>query len=648
MPTYKTPDVYVEEISLLPRSVAEVETAIPVFIGYTEKANDGQRDLGLIPTAVDSLLEFEDVFGGEPDVKIVANSLVLDASGNVQSVEFATNYQLFDSIRLFYANGGGRCYIVSVGNYNAAVTSADLKAGIDAVRKQDEPTLFVIPDAVQLGAGLYDVQKAALNQCAELKDRFAILDLREDLGWQAGVDDFRNQIGINNLSYGAAYTPQIRTTLPLLVTFRELDGHIPTIRNTADPQLLATFDRIEHAIADRNEVRKHGAETLNEDYDKKLSDFRTALNAKQFAAAQAAFKELFDFIYTKNVTLVDTWARNPAGLLKTAEVPAAAKNAITGVLLSVFRTLNSYDREIETFTGVAGLNNLFTTADRIATAPEWTNVFAPGPAADNTIYPIAAPATDDDRLANMRAAEPRITALFRQFASATATVLASAKQLEETVEDTLREQNPLYASVSRAVGSFRRTVPPSGAIAGIYAAVDSTRGVWKAPANVSLNEVSDVTQVIDNKEQAGLNVDPTAGKSINAIRPFTGRGILVWGARTLAGNDNEWRYVSVRRFFIMVEESLRKSTLFAVFENNDANLWIKIKSMIENYLIDKWRDGALAGAKPEEAFFVNVGLGSTMTAKDILAGLLIVEVGIAVVRPAEFIILRFSHKLQTS
>ena len=148
--------------------------------------------------------------------------------------------------------------------------------------------------------------------------------------------------------------------------------------------------------------------------------------------------------------------------------------------------------------------------------------------------------------------------------------------------------------------------------------------------------------------QDDLNVDTVAGKSINAIRAFTGKGTLVWGARTLAGNDNEWRYVSVRRFFNMVEESVKKATGQFVFEPNDANTWVKVRAMIENFLILQWRAGALAGAKPDDAFYVRVGLGQTMTADDILNGFMNVEIGLAVVRPAEFIILKFSHKLQQS
>jgi len=182
----------------------------------------------------------------------------------------------------------------------------------------------------------------------------------------------------------------------------------------------------------------------------------------------------------------------------------------------------------------------------------------------------------------------------------------------------------------------------------VYARVDNQRGVWKAPANVSLTGVIEPTYYFDNDDTDNLNIDPVAGKSVNAIRSFVGKGTLIWGARTLAGNDNEWRYISVRRFFNMVEESVKKSTYWAVFEPNDANTWVKVRGMIESYLTQKWREGALAGSTTKEAFFVRCGLGTTMSSQDILEGRMYVEIGMAVVRPAEFIILKFYHKLQTS
>jgi phage tail sheath protein FI len=213
--------------------------------------------------------------------------------------------------------------------------------------------------------------------------------------------------------------------------------------------------------------------------------------------------------------------------------------------------------------------------------------------------------------------------------------------------DSIRSTNTaLYNQIKSTLSDQRVVLPPSAAVAGIYASVDRDRGVWKAPANVSATAVIGPVTKITDDEQESLNVDPTAGKSINAIRAFTGKGTMVWGARTLAGNDHEWRYVSVRRLFNMIEESARKATAFAVFEPNDMTTWLKVKGMIESFLYGLWERGALAGPSPAAAYFVNVGLGKTMTTQDILEGRMIVEIGVAAVRPAEFIILRFSHKLQ--
>lgn len=229
-----------------------------------------------------------------------------------------------------------------------------------------------------------------------------------------------------------------------------------------------------------------------------------------------------------------------------------------------------------------------------------------------------------------------------------------------TVEDKEGKKSKSLTNADIAPGNMDRqnmvqyikaqtlTLPPSAAIAGVYATVDASRGVWKAPANVSLNFVSGLTRKISHEEQAELNIHPEGGKSINAIRAFTGQGILVWGARTLAGNDNEWRYVNVRRFYNFVEESVKKATQQFVFETNDANTWVRVSTMIENFLTNLWRQGALAGATPNEAFFVKVGLGVTMTFDDILNGIMNVDIGLAVIRPAEFIVLRFSQKIQGS
>lgn len=224
--------------------------------------------------------------------------------------------------------------------------------------------------------------------------------------------------------------------------------------------------------------------------------------------------------------------------------------------------------------------------------------------------------------------------------------LDGATAVELGSEGVKISKTDLYNKIKREIAAERLILPPSAAIAGAYASVDRDRGVWKAPANVSLASVMGPSKKLTELENDSLNVDATSGKSINAIRSFTGKGTMIWGARTLAGNDNEWRYVPVRRLFNYVEESIQKSTSFAVFEPNTAMTWLKLRSMVESFLDGLWRQGALAGGKAEDAYFVQVGLGTTMTPQDILEGRLIIKVGLAAVRPAEFIILEFTHKLQ--
>ncbi|MGB8192000.1 MAG: phage tail sheath C-terminal domain-containing protein [Chitinophagaceae bacterium] len=472
----KTPGVYIDEVPKFPPSVAQVETAIPAFLGYTRNTILNGDSLINRPIRITSLVEYEAIYGARTETFTAVvntnaaglNVIVTPPAGP------ATFYRLYYSLQMYFANGGGPCYIVSIGADSAAMSLANHTAGLAAVAKEDEPTLLAFPDALGLSrVDFYQVYQAALAQCNTLKDRFTICDVFNghlDYTIPAGenvIDDaalgFRSLVGNNFLLYGAAYYPHLETSL--------------------------SYNYDEGAVT------------------------------------------------------------------------------ITG-----------------TFNGVA--------------APL------------NTVLRVANPANAGDEARSIYHAA-----------------------------------NQLYHQIRNSIASLPIVLPPSSTVAGVYATVDSTRGVWKAPANISLSFVRRPTITLDDAQQKNLNVHPT-GKSVNAIRPFTGKGILVWGARTLAGNDNEWRYVSVRRFFNMVEESTKKASEQFVFEPNDPNTWTKVRAMIENFLILQWRAGALVGAKTEQAFYVRVGLGQTMTAQDILEGRMIVEIGMAVVRPAEFIILRFSHKMQ--
>ena len=177
--------------------------------------------------------------------------------------------------------------------------------------------------------------------------------------------------------------------------------------------------------------------------------------------------------------------------------------------------------------------------------------------------------------------------------------------------------------------------------------MDNNRGVWKAPANVSVSYANSPSETINDYEQEDLNM-PMNGKAVNALRAFPGEGIKVWGARTLDGNSQDWRYVNVRRTLLFLEESVKNAARAYVFEPNDAGTWINMRCMIENVLRSVWKRGGLAGATPEDAFEVHVGLGDTMTAEDILEGMLRITVRVAVSRPAEFIEITFQQQMQKS
>ncbi len=184
-----------------------------------------------------------------------------------------------------------------------------------------------------------------------------------------------------------------------------------------------------------------------------------------------------------------------------------------------------------------------------------------------------------------------------------------------------------------------RHIPPSGHVVGIYARSDTTRGVHKAPANEVLLGIRDLQARLTKGEHDILNP-----RHINVLRDFRdmNRGLRVWGARTLS-SDPEWKYINVRRLFLFVEKSIERGLQFAVFEPNAEPLWATVNRSISNFLDTVWRSGALEGTKPEEAFFVKVDR-STMTQADIDNGRLIVLVGIAPVKPAEFVIIRISQK----
>ena len=515
--TLSTPGVYINEVNAFPNSVVAVATAVPAFVGYTQRADYKGKPYHLQPVRIRSLNDFLIFFGalaadGSPAAAAAQYAPIyypvpsakgpgdIIIGGRIYDLlpDPGTVYYLYNSIKLFYQNGGGDCYIVSVGTMggptgkplgvgdalvNPNVLLTDLSKGLSLLEQKAEPTIIVIPDGLLLKSADYGtLMEEILTQCGTLKNRVGILDVYHgqapdpQLYYKQDITDFRTKVGMNFLNYGIAYYPFLKTTIAqdADINFQNIGGQWGTILSNA------------------------------------------------------------------------------------------------------------------------GADPLKTLLAQISTA---------GTPGERTVL---------------------------------------------QVENGLLQASDEYSQLHDHILAKVNILPPSAAMAGVYTMVDSTQGVWKAPANVSLDGVVDTTLPIPDSAQGALNVDAIAGKSINAIRLFPGLGVIVWGARTLDGNSQDWRYVNVRRTVTMIEESIKLASRAYVFAPNVAGTWSLVNSMLSSFLTGLWSQGALAGATPAAAFDVSVGLGTTMTPDDILNGIMNITVRVAVSHPAEYIVITVSQKLQTS
>lgn len=637
---YKTPGVYIEEIPKLPSSVAQVETAIPAFIGYTEMAkNKKDGDLDMVPTRITSLLEYETYFGGAADeekfVVEISDGNILVTGPNKKADR--SPFVMYYSMQMYFANGGGPCYITSVGDFSGAFPDFDkLKDGLKQIEKEDEPTLLVFPDSIFLQdiEKFYDLYDLALAQCTKLQDRFTIIDTYDDSS--TAIASLRDKI-INDplqLKYGAAYYPFLQTSLSYKYAAKDVVVNNPDGDDYSDDVAY-----IASSIGTNTDTLTDLLEVFEE-----LNDSISDPTPPTFSALSTSV--------TNNISAT----RNQLSVLKDkfGNMVSVGELAYSNAdpLDPNYGALNSANESLEDWTtlniekAIEGLDDalaeLASLDPSTAVLADIEAILSSASATPDSIFKVLGINTPDTIVVKVnKTTSPtgQVTVLkdiLKPFSSLPSTAKLDTYELNNNV---------LYNQIKAEIAKVYVELAPSATVAGIYARVDANRGVWKSPANESLSYVVKPTALVTDEAQGDMNVTPT-GKSVNAIRSFTGKGTLIWGARTLTGNSNEWRYISVRRFFNMVEESVKKASEPFVFESNDANTWVKVRSMIENFLTTQWKAGALAGAKTEQAFYVSIGLGETMTSLDVLEGRMIVEIGMAVVRPAEFIILRFSHKMQ--
>lgn len=675
MSAYKTPGVYVEEIVKFPPSVAQVETAIPAFIGYTEKAKkkiDG--DLANKPTRITSLLEYETYFGfarKETGITVTVTDTHVDGEQDrTLKVEAPTSpkpYLMYYAMQMYFANGGGPCYIVSVDTYvndlgnENSISFDDLNDGLDKLRKEDEPTLIVFPDAKKLSeVDFYTLYNNALIQCNEMQDRFAIIDTHTSTDSVADALAARNRLNLEKdyLKYGAVYYPHLKTILDYRYDEESIEITHTTDLPSAIAEATAQLEAYKVDFAAENDLLR---DTSDADLGyigvakKKITDELTDFSGA-YAPLKASATQLTTTV-EKVIGSLNNLA-SIAGLIEDSgnaaatsveEAPLTDHDAdpltddVNAIALAITDQVSAVN---DVFVGTDKVNEvseaLQLALDNIAKANSKAKLETQVNAITAELNKVYVHASTDV----FTDAEGELDTLITNVKAGDSTDVNNGELNGRTLKSIENIYSQVYNEIKTEIGALPVELPPSSTMAGIYARVDSDRGVWKAPANVGTNYVLEPSLQISSDEQRDLNVDAVAGKSINAIRTFVGKGNLVWGARTLAGNDNEWRYVSVRRFFNMAEESIKKATEQFVFEPNDKNTWVRVKAMIDNFLTQQWRVGALAGPTPDKAFYVSVGLGETMTAQDILEGNMIIEIGMAVVRPAEFIILKFSHKMQ--
>ena len=703
MAQMKTPGVYILEKNAFPNSVVQVATAVPAFIGYTESATlGGNNSIHMKPFRLSTMAEFEAHFGGAPNHQFTVAEGVPDAADvmlpaatfkvkgvNGQLADWrleqsGKDYCLYAAMRLFFQNGGGACYIVSIGQYGGLpttdqeISAASMIRGIKTLIKEPEPTMVVIPETTRLvEKESISVQQAMLKHCGyKMRNRFALLDIHKghlDLQDASGVEPvkaFRNALGINQLDFGAAYYPWVESTAfaSREFTFENIvnrDKFATLLKKSIqlDNSALAKEQRQEVGLMSSPQLPPPGGDEVTP--ASRSKEFPLGISISNTDGEEGGKFEFLEPDEDNGDVSVEIGENK-----KTAKAKKADKEVGTWIVADktiTFTPLPHFSGEIAidyqmNVKNASGTIELDKSIARVvveqptATAPPPKPISLDISVSDEdavsagSSFEFLAP-DEDDGDASVAISEDKKTAIAKKAGKEAGTWTVAKKTITftplphfsgeiaidyqmkvpanatepqqftaevvidgptvENLDKTLRAICPLYADVMNTIAVRESIVAPGALMAGIYTMVDNTRGVWKAPANVSLNSVVKPMVKVSHDDQEDLNVS-AQGKSINAIRPFVGEGTLVWGARTLDGNSLDWRYINVRRTMIMIEESIRLASKAYVFEPNVANTWVTIQSMIDNFLNSVWKQGGLAGAVPSDAYSVHVGLGDTI------------------------------------
>jgi len=594
------PGVYIQELNAFGNTVAPVATAVPAFIGYTPQAPYQDKFYLNQAVKITSFEEFKEIYmlpdsarQYNPQYYLVeekaqhgsGSNLVINGKHYAVVPDPNTIYYLYNSMRLFYQNGGGDAYIVSVGTYgppsgragipgqqivNPNVSLSELEAGLELLKNETEPTMYIIPEATLLNVEENaTLMQSMLLQADEMRTAVCIFDIiggrnPDPVHYTDDIETFREGTGSTGLNYGVSYYPFVETTI---MKATELDytnlfgGEVTLLEPLLNPPdnpnpkagsiLETTQGKLEPTLV------RNCASELTIDYN--------------------------------DCTAATVGNNGGLSTCKDDEVLVTDNNSINTTAICCSRGALSHSFRCD-----------------------------PPDQPDNPVRSIAGKRGSGDPT-------PLAT---RQHHSA------------------LTKASRTYVTIMEHVLSEANVLPPSGGMAGVYTVNDNMSGVWHTPANVGMAGVVGLPIELSDSQQADLNMEAVSGKSVNPIRVINGRGILVWGARTLDGNSQDWRYVSARRTITFIEQSIKNAIQPYVFESNDAKAWVNVKSMLNSFLTELWKQGGLQGARASDAFQVDVGLGSTMTAEDILNGFMRITVKVALIRPGEFIEITIEQKMQ--
>jgi phage tail sheath protein FI len=627
MSAMKTPGVYVVEKSAFPNSVVEVATAVPAFIGYTKFALNGTKSLHKTPWRISSLAEFVQYFGDEPDVKFSFS-------------------ETDDSKSFISLNTGGAFTTLksSADAYNAAFAKA--QASVDSAVKAEA--------AVDAKDDSTDDQKAQAKAVTTVAVK-RLTDLA--LEYANSVTAFTGVLAEANVAAADSKSITDAVTAATAV-ITDLTSDAPT-KKVAD--LKTASDALVSAVA-AFDITKAAAKFYSVS---RTDSFTLYYNMRFFFAngggpcyVVSVGNYSDDFSGDALAGGIDTLLKEqePTMVVIPEAVNTDSAQACYDIQTAVLKhcggnmnrvaILDIYNGDKERTDPVAGdvvtkfreqIGTEFL--DYAAAYYPWLNTSVVSES--EVTFRNIDPDNYDDFKTVLKSFSPNLSAFIDDIGTST------DKNVLDTAHKVLYKQSPLYATIVKEMLGQVNLLPPSAAMAGIYTLTDHTKEVWKAPANTGIANVISTAVNISYAEQEDLNV-PMDGKGINAIRYFTGEGIKVWGARTLDGNSLDWRYINVRRTMIMLEESIKNAAKAFVFDPNVANTWVIVRSTISNFLNGIWKRGGLAGAVPEDAYSVHIGLGDTMTPDDILEGIMRITVLVAISRPAEYIEITFMQQMQKS